>query len=365
MKICIIDNKSFWFLKFRQPLIKQLLGNGHQVTAVVTDGLFKEEIEKMGISCVVFPLSNRSLNPFSTVKYYKFLVRFLSSNHFDLVLTFQLKPNIFGCIAAKKAKVKKIVATIEGLGDPFLKKGLKWSLIRKMVIKLYRRALKNVSAICCLNKDSISLLLRNHIGKACQYRLFYGVGVDIEHYGFSKIVNYSTFLMVSRLNKTKGVVEFCSAARLCKGNSEGRQLKFVLVGPYGDIGKAFIDKFIEDGSIEYAGEVKDPRANYRDCGCFVLPSYGEGLPMSTMEAMSTGRPIITTDVMGCRETVSDGVNGFVVPVADSRTLADTFIFLSKDKLLMDRMGEESRRVCCERFSSTVTTHQFVLYLESL
>ena len=187
-----------------------------------------------------------------------------------------------------------------------------------------------------------------------------GSGVNMERFARNELPNEAVFLMVSRIIREKGVVEYCEAAREAK--KQFPDARFILLGgmdnSLGALRREDIQPYIDDGTIEYPGEVKDPVEYYKQSSVFVLPSYyREGLPRSILEAMSCGRAVITTDWPGCREPIKDGVNGFLVPVKDSKALAEKMCALIASEKLLKNMAEAAYKTCVENYEVGIVNKQ--------
>ena len=198
-----------------------------------------------------------------------------------------LKPNVFGVRAAKKASVKNVFSMVEGAGDVFIYNSLKWKVIRFVVCKLYRCSFKNSKKVFFLNEDDKNEFISRKLVKAEQCEIIHGVGVDLTKFIYAPIENKNRFLMVARMLKTKGVFEYCEAARLVK--QKYPQAEFHYVGPEGTVAVADIKEYIDDGSIVYHGAQKDVKAFYQSCCVNVLPSYREGFGLVNAEAAAVGR----------------------------------------------------------------------------
>lgn len=354
MKIVFVENSTFTALKFRLPFLKALVEAGHVVTIISGDRHYLSEVEAIGVSVVsTGQLNNRSVSVLRDLKYAEFLKRQIAAIRPDIVFTYQLKPNIYGCIVAKMLGVKKIVATIEGIGDPFIKSGIKWASIRFFVVNLLKIAFRNISRIVFLNKDNEKLFLEKKICKTKQAVIIDGVGVDTDKFAFSSLSNFHCIVMVSRLLKSKGVLEYCEAASIVKKARPDLNLIFQLYGEEKEIRASDLNGYIASGSIQYKGFCDDIGDVYKKSSIVVLPSYAEGMPMSLMEAMSVGRPIIATDVPGCREVVRDGWNGYLVPRGNSTLLAESIIKLASSTKDMITFGQNSRQMVEEKFSVKV------------
>jgi len=358
MRILIIENRSLCAAKFRLPLIRFLVSKGNEVFVAAGDIQYEPQIEAAGAIFVKSDgPSNRSTRIITDLLYYSSLKKIIKNGHFDSVLTFQLKPNIYGCLAAKKEKVIKIFPTVEGIGDPFIKRGLKWTLIKQIVSHLMKKAFKNIDKVFFLNNDSSTLFIDSHILRSPQSRILPGMGVDVSKFAYSPIVNYGSVLMVGRLLKTKGVLDYCEAAKLYKTVHHSQDVTFYLLGEEADLKKSDLQKYIVSGVITYLGFSDDIINFYKNSTLLVLPSYYEGAPMAIMEAMSIGRPIIATKVPGCKEMVEDGKNGFLVPKQSPQELCAAIEKILSDRKMINEFGNQSRKMAETLFDSKLINEE--------
>ena len=357
MKIALIVSKSYTVLTFRKKLIMALKNNDYEVIVIAQDNDKEKEIKDLGVKFYYFTQNNRSVNPFSSIKYMNYIKRILKKEKTDIVFTFQAKPNTFGAIAAKKAKVSKIYSMVEGAGDVFNYNTLKWKLIRFISCRLYKTAFKKIKKVFFLNNDDLSEFKKRKLIEDKQGIVINGIGVDLDKFKYEPILNYDSVIMVSRLVKTKGIYDYINVAKKVK--SIYPNLKFEIVGPEGDISVEDISEHIKSDTICYLGMVDDVRDYLRKSFCFVLPSYREGLPMSIMEAEAVGRPIITTNCVGCKETVKDGYNGYLVNLHDVDEMANKIIWLYESKEECNRIGMNSRKLAEELFDSNVINDKII------
>ena len=352
-KILIIGGNP----KFRGKLLESFIENDCIVVACASGNceVTSNELTKLGVKYIPASIHRTSLNPFHDLFLlcqFIFIIRRVKP---DLILTYTIKPTIYGLIAARINFIKKRYAIITGLGyaftsrEHFLKK-----ILGFVVSNLYRLSLNKASTVFFQNNDDLDLFKQMNIisSKINAIRVM-GSGVDINHYKFSKISSDSfNFLLIARLLRDKGVYEYVEAARIVKENKPNLDINFMLIGPYDSNPSAIKPKIIEDWVskkyITYLGEVNDVRPYIEECSVFVLPSYREGLPRSTLEAMSIGRAIITTDVPGCRDTILKNINGLLVPVKNSKELAISMLSMINNNLIHE-MGIESRKIVEERF----------------
>lgn len=348
MKILLICNTSDSVINFRRALIEKLQAEGNAVSVIAFDEHRRNTIEALGVTFFCVRDKNRELNPFKLFSLKKRYLSLIRRVRPDVVFTFMLKPNIFGVRAAKKARVPKIFSMVEGAGDVFINNGLKWKLIRFAVCKMYRKSFRYAQKVFFLNWDDKTEFLSRKLVKEEQCEVIPGIGVDLEHFAFKPIVNHNVFLMVARMLKTKGVMEYCAAARLVKQSHP--EAVFNYLGGEGTIKVANIQEYIDDGSINYLGTTSDVRPCLEECAVFVLPSYREGLPMSVMEAEATGRAVITADSVGCRDSIENGGNGYLVDCSDPQALSVKMIWFLENPEEIVRMGENSRNLAETKFN---------------
>lgn len=357
-KIMLICAMSISVKNFRIPLIKTLQKEGYRVGVVVFDDDNKELIQSLGVDYFCVGGDNRTTNPLKFLKTKKAYSKIIKEYQPDAVLTFMVKPNTLGVPAAKKAGVKKIVSFVEGLGDVFILNSLKMRLVRKIVCWLYKKAFKKVDKAIFLNNDDKQEFLRRKLVKEEKCEIIHGVGVDLERFTYSEVKNSNVFLMIARMLKTKGVIEYCEAARLVKQKYPEAQFNYL--GGEGTVSVEDVKEYIDKGELNYLGEVQDVRPYIEDCGVFVLPSYyREGLPMSIMEAQSMGRCVITTDNVGCRDTVKMGFNGFLVNKNDPQALAEKICWFIENPEKVKEMGLNARKFAQENFDEKIINTQIL------
>lgn len=339
-KILFVCAASKMVLHFRTDLIKKYQSEGYSVSVVTFDNQYCDEIKGLGVDFYCVGSSNRSLNPFEILSLKNKYVSIMKKVNPDVVFTFMLKPNIYGVLAAKKAGVKKIFSMVEGAGDAFTYNTLKWRLIRRVIVGLYRKAFKIPNKVFFLNGDDVKDFIKHKIVKDDRCELIKGIGVNLDEFRSEGLGDSNSFLMVARLNVAKGVIEYCNAARIVKKSYPN--VTFGLLGAEGNLTVEDIKEYIDDGSIIYHGVTDDVRPYLRDCGVCVLPSYREGFSVSIMEAEASGKPIITCDAPGCKDAVREGYNGFLVPVKDVDALAEKMIYFINNPDKVTEMGKQAR-----------------------
>jgi len=352
-KIVIISHYSPSLINFRGDLIRTMVELGHEVICLGPEAGFEQPLQELGADYRQIPLHRTGLNPLKDVKTLFSLRKVLKEIKPDIVFSYTVKPIVYGSIAGHMAGVRRMYALISGLGYVFIRQTFKQRLLTQIVAFLYRRGLKYNQVVFFQNPDDLHLFVSESIvPKTAKPVLVNGSGVNIEKFAFAPPkLSPVTFLLIARLIKDKRILEDVESARLLKQKYPAA--KFQLLEPL-DINPAAItqeqlERWTKEGIIEYLGKTNDVRPYIADASVYVLPSYREGTPRSVLEAMSMGRPIITTDAPGCRETVIDGRNGFLVPVKDVDTLKSAMEkFILKPDLIV-QMGKQSRIIAEEKY----------------
>lgn len=338
----------------RLELITKLQELGHSVVYIGRESE-KDIHQDYGIYNVPFltmPLGRSNTNPIKEVRAILEIKRILKENDIDVLIVYGIRTFPTMVIAAKLATVKKVLCIVNGSGRLFQLKGIKGLFVKCISYPMIFASFLSSNGVLFQNSDDLKLIRKKGLLWRRNYRTVNGSGVNLEEYPFEKIENKPVFLMISRLTGSKGVNEYVQAAAYVKLLYPDSS--FHLVGPLDDddssINMNALRSNIENGTIYMEGEVDDVRPYIKKCRIFVLPSYyPEGIPRSILEAMSMGRPIITTDSTGCRETVEDGVNGFLVQPKNSTELREKMIWMIKNPQQTENMGQESRRIAEERF----------------
>ncbi len=357
--IVLLSTKVRGHIGFRGSLIQSLAGKGVKVYALASDYDVdsRSEIIRLGAEPVDISMARTGMNPLIDIRDTRRLAKVLRMIAPDVLLCSFIKPVIYGMIAGWLANVPHRVAMIEGLGYVYTDDGIgpnrKKMLLRGIVSALYRFALRRAHRVIFLNLDDLRDFLQWKIVDTNKSTVLGGIGVDLNEWPFvPPVMDPVRFLFVARLLREKGIEQFLEAARRVKKRYPATE--FVVLGDLdsnpGGIQAIQVQKWVDARVGEWPGYVAVPPWLKRS-SVFVLPSYyREGVPRSTQEAMAMGRPIITTDTPGCRDTVDDGVNGFVVPVRDDKLLADAMMRFIEQPDLIASMGRESRRLAEERFN---------------
>jgi len=364
MKVVVIAPKAYSFRQFRGELLLAMKANGHSVIAIAPDKDGQNDAEEFGASYKYVPFRRESTNPLSDLLLIVRLRKAIKEEKPDAVFSYAAKPVIYGSIAAHFAGIKNVYAMLAGLGTIYSidKNSLKSKILKVITNLLYTLAFKFCNKVIFQNKDDLNELVRYGLLEKEKCNLVSGSGVNMDKYKVVKLPLEPIFIMVSRILREKGVMEYCQAARIVKKDCQAARMQ--LLGPFDNGPEAIkydhLKPFIDDGSLEYLGETTNVIPFIEQSAIFVLPSiYREGIPHSILEAMSMGRPIITTDGPGCRETVKRGMNGFLVPPHDPLALADAMIKLANDDNTRRQMGEASLQYCKERFNVSLVNRDML------
>lgn len=362
MKIVIIGTVASSFLGFRADLIKALLAKNYTIYAFTSEYTKEEliKIESLGAIPITYELNRGGINPFADIKSTYELSKKIKKISPDLVFSYFSKPVIFGTLAAKIAKVPKVMGMLEGLGYTFTEQpkatSKKIQLIKNLQVLLYKIALPQLDKIIFLNPDDPKDLLDKHDIRVKEVAILGGIGLNLNDYSYTSIYpSQPAFIFVARLLAEKGIHDYIAAAKIVKNKCA--EAKFVVLGSIdkealGALTEAELKKFTEANIVEYPGHVNNVPEWIANSSVFVLPSYyREGVPRSTQEAMAIGRAVITTDVPGCRETVIDGVNGFLVEKWSPQALAEKMIYFIEHPEEIKKMGYESYRIAQEKFDA--------------
>lgn len=367
MRILYVVNVDWFFISHRLPLAEHALSCGDEVFLAALNTGHKQKLESKGITFIDIPFQRSGTNPLHEVKCISLLKKTYAKVNPDIIHHITLKAAILGSIAAKIAHTKNVINAISGFGYAFTdgRKGLKTQIIKGLL----QVAFKSESFSFILqNPDDMKTVNSLHFVRPEQLHLIKGSGVDLNEYSYYEPQNKDVIecLFPARILRDKGVMEFLKAAKSLESEANGK-LKFVLAG---DCDKENLAMFPEDelrkwlvpGYIEWIGHQSEMIPVFIKSDIVILPSYREGLPKSLIEACAIGRPIITTDAIGCRECVQNNINGFLVPVKNAEAIADAIRKLVIDEKLRLRMGKKSRELAEKEFSiNSVIEKTFNIY----
>lgn len=355
MKMLIASGHISSELNKRKLLVEQVVKRGVHLTLAGYEKDVRDACAKAGASYTCIPMERTGLNPLSDVKTLWHFYKLIKRERYDVVHSYTVKPNLYSAIAARLAGVKEIYPTVNGLGYAFTGNDLKTKLIRTYICFMYKLAFSCARKVFIQNQDDADELVRRHVLPREKCVVIAGSGIDLEQYPMQEQRNKNTFLMATRLLATKGVWTYVEAAKVVK--QKHPEVVFQLAGGYDPnpdgIQEPDLQPVIADGTIEYLGHVNNMAEALAECTVFVLPSYyREGVPHAILEAMSTGRAVLTTDAPGCKETVN-GKNGFLIQPKNADQLAERMIWMIEHPEETEKMGLESRKYAQERFDVTI------------
>lgn len=354
MKIVFLLSHTKSLRWFFMDTMNTLIQKGHSVIACGNEdvAVWKDYFWKQKIVYKRIPVQRNGINPFADLYTLFSIIKLLKTIKPDKIFAFQAKTVIYGGIAARTLGIKEFYPLFAGAGSVFLENSLLTKLVRCVLVQEYRIAVNFCEKVFFQNTDDEQLFRSHKIIDKQQVVLLHGSGVNVNHFNVQPLPERCAFLCVSRLIRDKGVMEYLQAsADIKKRHPETRCM---LVGPFDSNISAISRedlKCFTDLGIEYFGEQDDVRPFIRQCSVFVLPSYREGTPKAVLEAMSSGRAIITTDAPGCRETVLNNYNGIQVPVKNVNALVGAMEYLMSNQQVVIEMGQCSRKLAEEVFST--------------
>lgn len=352
-KVMIVAGFNKSLILFRKELIEQWLKSGCAVIAAAPGREIEEALTELGAGYHTLPLERTGLNPMKDLILLLRLIQLLKKERPDYLYLYTIKPVIYGSLAARVLPSCRVFSMITGLGYAFTRSEDEGKLLRKLLVILYRLALRRNRKVFFQNPDDESFFVDNGIVDLKKVVRVNGSGVNTDYFRMTPHKQgVVSFLMIARLLVEKGIVEYMEAARKVKAKHP--ETRFMLVGWSFDknpsaIGQGQVEEWQKEGIVEICGETGDVRPYIARAGIYVLPSYREGTPRTVLEAMAMGRAVITTDVPGCRETVIEGRNGFLVPVRDSEALAEAMEKFIENPALIEQMGAESQKIAKEKY----------------
>lgn len=349
MKVLILANYDLGLYKFRKELIEELKKRGSIIYISLPNGGLVPELKKLGCIFIDTPIDRRGINPKTDFCLLRAYQRIINDIDPDLIITYTIKPNIYGGIAARLAK-KKYVENITGLGTAFEKN----NIIKLMVIGLYKFALKNALVVFFENDSNRNKLTYFGCCKREKTVVLNGAGVNTDVYCYLTYPDntITRFLFVGRVMKEKGINELFQAMKMLRDEKVNCFLD--VVGPFEEDYKELLDKYEAEGWLKYHGFQNDVRPFISACDCFVLPSYHEGMANTILECAASGRPIVTSDIPGCREAILVEESGFLCKARDVLTLYNAMkkiVFL--DKETREKMGIKAREHMKNQFSKSI------------
>lgn len=365
MKIIVLGNQARSMSNFWSVLIRRMRHAGHEVVCCTPPGDPDSEaaLAAQGARLLHYPLDRKGLNPLRDLRTTGALLRLFKDEKPDLLFSSTIKPVIYGCIAARVARIPHIYATITGLGYAFEADSFFKKCVNKLSALLYRTALGGAEGVFFQNDDDIAVFRQSGIlGPRSRILKARGTGVETKRFAPTPLPGLAAdgsleespvFLLVARLLEAKGLEEYAQAARMLKATHP--KARFLLLGPaeqgLGSISLETVRQWQAEGCIEYLGETRDVRPYIEAAHVMVLPSWREGTPTSIMEGMSMGRAAVVTDAPGCREVVRNGYNGYLVPLRDAEALAAAMENFIRQPQLMAEMGANGRQMALDEFDA--------------
>ena len=359
-RILVLANNDVGLYRFRKDLLAALLGAGHEVYISLPDGGFVSELVQLGCRFIDTPIERRGMNPIHDSKLFHQYRAILKEVKPDLVLTYTIKPNIYGGLACRMAHIPYAV-NITGLGSAIENGG--W--LKKFVLALYKPALKGARGVFFENAGNRDTLAATGVVPQGRDVVLSGAGVNLEDYPYQSYPQEGAvrFLFVGRVMHEKGVDELFAAAKRMK-QQYGDSVEFHIVGSFEEGYKPLMDELEKAGAVKYHGYQSDMKRFYAMASCVVLPSYHEGMSNVLLEAAASGRPLITSDIPGCREAVEDGVSGYLCPTKDADALYDAMQrFVELPENWRAEMGRRGRERMEQRFSKTAVVAETIKHLE--
>lgn len=369
MKIVVLSSHTSSLFWFRMDMMKDFIKQGYKVIALGPESEvnWKSKFGEMNIDYRQFFVERSGFNPIKDLRTYQEIYQFMKEENPDKVFTYQAKTVIYGNLAAKASGITEVYTLIAGLGSILRGEGLKNEIIKAIMKIGYRMACKASKKVFFQNNDDINEFIKNGLIQNNKIVLINGSGVNLEKFKPESLPSMPAFLFIGRLIKDKGVVEYLEACKRIK--IKYPEVRCLLVGPYDSNPTALqpdeLMPFIDQGVIEYFGEQTDVRPYLKQCSTFVLPSYHEGTPKTVLEAMAVGRAIITSNVPGCRDTVIDEYNGFLVRIKDIDELFNKMELMIKNISLNKLMAEHSLKIAREKYDVNLVNKSIMEAMEVL
>jgi glycosyltransferase involved in cell wall biosynthesis len=366
MRVAIVLNTSWNIYNFRLNLIKSLQAEGHEIHTIAPIDSYTDKLKQVGCIHHSVKMDSRGANPVKDLALIIELYSIYKNVKPDVILHYTIKPNVYGSLAASFLKIP-VVNNVCGLGTVFLKKGI----ISATAMFLYKLSFRIPKKVFFQNPDDLKLFLDKKLVPAHTVDLLPGSGIDLQKFkpvAFTRNKQF-TFLLISRLITDKGILEYIEAVK--KLRSEGLNARFQILGSMDPehkrgISKKIIHEWIASGTIEYLGTAEDVRHFIQQADCIVLPSYREGTPRTLLEAASSSKPIIATNVPGCNHVVENEVNGLLCNLKDSDDLADKMNTMAQfDDATLLQMGQRGRQKMETKFDESIVIDKYLNVLTTL
>lgn len=360
--IIIVGHDNQMTANFRGNLIREIISKGFKVIVIGPNQSNTDILFEFGINAFYeIPMNRTGTSFLSDLKYTYRLYKIFKYLKPDYTLNITIKPVIYGAIAAKISGIKNINSLLTGIGYVFTSNSLKAQFIKKIIYLPYKIGLNCAKNVIFQNVDDLNEFKRLRLITKKKCHIVNGSGVDMNLFKFHPYPTQLSFFITSRILYSKGVLEFLQAARIVK--KKYPNIRFALIGSNekqaDSIPNDVFFDYVNDGSIEYLGTTDNVFNLLKESSVYILPSYREGVPRSVLEAMSMSRPIITTNVPGCREAVIDGYNGFLVPKQDVLELVNKIEWFILNKHMIPIMGKNSFDLCEKKFEISKVNSQML------
>lgn len=358
-KVLVLINDHVGLYKFRRELLQEFINRGYKVYISLPDDVFVKYLKEMGCQFIQTAVDRRGINPKTDLKLMLHYYKMIKSKSPDLVITYTIKPNIYGGLICRWLKTAYAV-NITGLGTAFQNNGM----LKKFVIGLYKVATKKAKAIFFENTDNAQEFLKDGIVKRDRMHILPGAGVNLEDYPFMEYPqnNNTRFLFIGRVMREKGVDELFKAAERIR--KEFPETVFDIVGQMEDDYRDIIKDLADQKIIEYHGFQEDVKPFIRQCNCFILPSWHEGMANANLECAASGRPLITSNIHGCKEAVIENKSGFLCESKNADSLYTAIKkFMQLSETERKDMGTVSRRHMENVFDRKIVIEKTIEVLE--
>ena len=369
MKIIVLSSHTASLFWFRMDMMQDFIKNGHEVVAVGSEAeeAWTERFKQNNITYRQIFVERNGLNPFQDIRTFLSIYKVIKQEEPERIFVYQAKTIIYGSIAAKLRGLTEVYPLVAGLGSVFRGNGFKNVIIKKMMKLQYKLACYCSKKVFFQNNDDKNEFIHNGLILENKTVMINGSGVNLEKFVSTQLPDKPAFLYIGRLIKDKGIVEYLEACKLVKENQV--EARCLLVGPFdtnpSSLQPEELQVYLDQGIVEYYGEQNDVRPFIAQCSTYVLPSYHEGTPKTVLEAMAMGRAIITSDAPGCRETVDNGINGYLVAVKDINALAQKMIFLAGNLDINRKMGLQSSKLAREKYDVIKVNHVILKTMQLL
>jgi N,N'-diacetylbacillosaminyl-diphospho-undecaprenol alpha-1,3-N-acetylgalactosaminyltransferase len=364
-KIAFLSHLDLNLYLFRLPIMIEMVKRGYEVYALCPKGEVFDKFQEHNIKAISYDVDRSSLNIFKEFKTIQNIKKVINPLKLDILHTFMHKPNIYSALANTNARV--VINTVTGLGSFFIHTDIKSKIVKFIILSLYKNSFKKINGVIFQNSDDLSYFVNQKILNQDKAFLVRSSGIDTDKFVCVKTnlkeeleieKDKIVVLMIARVLKDKGVLEYIEMAKILKEKAE-----FLYVGGMDEGNK---NSFLPDfENIKYLGFRSDVKELISISDIMVLPSYREGTPRTLLEAASMSKPIVTTNAVGCKEVVDEGINGFLVPIKDSKELAKKVEILIEDENLREEFGKNSRKKAVNEFDIKIVVNKYIEIYDKL